>query len=624
MTTKLMDLDDSALITRIQTRFAAAETYSRDWRTEAKELYALVSGDQWSEEDKLKMMEQLRPAVTFNITGKYIDAVSGLQVTNRQELKYLPREEGDSGVNELLTGTADWVRDECDAEDEESEAFYDMLISGEGDIEMAISFDENPAGDIVNERRDPLEMYWDPRARKRNRRDARWGMRVSRMTEEDIVDRWGQEKYDDMAGTMGIEPESDDTEIHHATEAWKYEGEADDMWNDSTIPVIHYQQWERVDAVHVKTQYGEKTFTSAQWRKMREVLEKNGIDYEAQRTRKRTYYQVFAAGGIILDKKESPYQEGFTWRNLTGKRDRNRNTFYGIARGLKDPQQWTNKMFSTIIYSMASGAKGGLMAEEGAFTDPARAEDSWSSPDSITWLEDGALSEGKVQEKTPATYPAGLDRLMQFALTSAPEVSGINLEILGMANRVQPGVVEAQRKQSAMTMIAWAFDSMRRYYKDHGRMLAYYIREYISDGRLARVATKTGQKYIPLVKDEMTMEFDVIVDEAPTSTNVKERVWAVLEALLPQLMKMGMPVPPEILDFSPLPSDLAQKWKELLQPDPQAQQAQQKAQQLEMAAEEAEVKETESKAELNQAKKVEVLANVRKKAAETGKIAAGG
>ena len=129
---------------------------------------------------------------------------------------------------------------------------------------------------------------------------------------------------------------------------------------------------------------------------------------------------------------------------------------------------------------------------------------------------------------------------MTFAMQALPEVSGINLEILGLANRVQPGIVEVQRKQSAMTMVAWAFDSMRRYYKDHGRMLAYYIREYISDGRLARVTTKTGKQYIPLVKDELVMEFDVVVDEAPTSANVKERVWAVLQIMLPHLMKMGV------------------------------------------------------------------------------------
>ena len=171
------------------------------------------------------------------------------------------------------------------------------------------------------------------------------------------------------------------------------------------------------------------------------------------------------------------------------------------------------------------------------------------------------------------------------------------------------------------TLIAWAFDSMRRYYKDHGRQLAYYIREYISDGRLARVSTPTGHRYIPLIKDEMTMEFDVIVDEAPTSANVKERVWAVLEVMLPNLIKMGFPIPPEVLDFSPLPSDLAEKWKEKLTQGPTPEQK--KAQEIEIRDKMAEIMKDESSAELNKAKAEETRANITKIGAEAGRIASG-
>jgi hypothetical protein len=605
---------DDDILRRIKRCYQLSESHADDWRNEARELYALIAGDQWPEEDMLRMMETLRPAVTFNVAGKYLDAVSGLQVANRQEVKYLPREPGDSGVNELLTGAADWVRDEADAEDEESEAFYDLIVSGMGCVEMSINFDDNPAGNIAIERRDPLEMFWDPRAKKRNVRDARWCMRVSRMTEDDIVDRWGQEAYDSIVGTMGIEPEILDNEIHHATEAWKYEHDMIHQEQMFDVPVIEYQYWRKDSGVLVKTQFGEKRFTLPQWRKMKKVLEQNGVPYQAQRIRQKRYFKVFAAGDQILEHGESPYQEGFTFKFMTGKRERNKNLWYGIARSIKDPQQWVNKLFSSILHTVSVGSKGGLIAEEGAFSDPQKAEDEWAKPDGITFVEDGVVRDGRIQQKDIAPYPAGTDALMQFALGIVPETSGLNMEIMGMANRVQPGVVEAQRKQAAMTVISWAFDAMRRYYKDHGRQLAYYIREYISDGRLARVTTQTGQQYIPLVKDELTMEFDVIVDEAPTSLNVKERVWAVLEVMLPRLLEMGLPIPPEALDYSPLPSDLATKWKEMMtKPDPQKQQMQQ----LEMKDKEAEIKKDESTATLN-------LAKARTESAKAGATAAGG
>jgi len=598
----------------VKKRYEEAESYTSTWRKEARELYSMIAGDQWSEEDRLKMLESRRPAVTFNVSGKYIDAVSGLQITNRQEIKYLPREPGDSGVNEEMTGIADWVRDGADAEDEESEAFLDLITCGIGAMEQSISFDEDPEGNIAIERRDPMEMYWDPRARKRNVRDARWVMRVKYATEEDIIERWGEDVYQTLTGAMGIEPDISEYEIHHATEAWKYEHESFNLTDDRTIPVIEYQQWESINKVLVKTKFGTKEFSQPQWRKMKQVLDKNGVEYEVNRIKSRQYIRIFAAGNVILEAEESPYQEGFTFQILTGKRDRNRNEWYGIGRAIRDPQMWTNKLFSSILHAMAANSKGGLMAEEDAFEDPARAEEEWSNPDAITWLTPGALRDGKIEQKKPAEYPAGLDRLMQFALNSLPETSGLNMEIMGMANRVQPGVVEAQRKQSAMTVIAWSFDAMRRYYKDHGRQLAAYIRDFIADGRLARITTKQGQQYIPIMKDKMTLKFDVVVDEAPTSANVKERVWMMLEGLLPHLLKMGMPIPPEVLDYSPLPVDLQTAWKEAMNKPPSPEQKQQM--ELDLKDQQAEIGKDESITELNVAK----AAHER---AKTGVTAAG-
>jgi len=70
---------------------------------------------------------------------------------------------------------------------------------------------------------------------------------------------------------------------------------------------------------------------------------------------------------------------------------------------------------------------------------------------------------------------------------------------------------------------------------------------------------------VPLTHDPKVAEYDVIVDESPTSPNMKERVFAILQELLPVLMKAGIPVPPEVLDYAPIPSSLAEKWKEQLQ-----------------------------------------------------------
>jgi len=617
---------DEALMSEVRKFLRSSEDAHNEWRQEARELYDMVAGNQWDEATKALMKEQLRPLATFNVAGKYLDAVSGLQINNRQQPKFLPRELGDAKVNELLTGAADWARNEADADDADSEAFLDCIITGMGWTETFISFDENPEGMIGIERRDPLEIYWDTSARKRNLVDARRIARVRRMSKEEIDERW-PEKADQLGQeTLGVEADDMFNSIHVVDPDLTYDRNAGYATHkEGGYTIVEYQYWVMETRWEAMTPSGLKTFTLDQYKKVKAWVEQNGMQINARKVQKRKFYRAFIGGNVVLEHDDSPYQEGFTYQAITGKRERNTNTWYGIARALRDPQMWLNKFFSQILHIINSNAKGGVMAELGAFEDPRAAEKTWARPDAITWLDNGALSGHsgpKIMPKPMAAYPAGMSQLMEFAMRALPETSGLSMELMGLADRMQPGVLEHQRKQAAITIIAWAFDAMRRYYKQHGKQLAYYVREYISDGRLIRINGQDGMQYIPLLRDQMTFEYDVIVDEAPTSPNMKERVWAVLTEMMPTLLSAGLPIPPEVLKYSPLPEELQQAWMKKVQSGPSPEQQKQmelamaeamaKAQktQAEAGKTQAQIEETQSKTVLNFAKARETAASV--------------
>ena len=205
------------------------------------------------------------------------------------------------------------------------------------------------------------------------------------------------------------------------------------------------------------------------------------------------------------------------------------------------------------------------MAEQDAFVNPRKAESEWSDPTSITMFKAGALQANKVMEKKPITYPAGLDKLMEFAVSSIRDVSGVNVDMLG--NREgsgTSGVQDAMRRDQGVTILATLFNSLRRYRKEQGRLLLGFIQEYISDGRLVKLIGEEGAQYVPLAKDESVMTYDVIVDDTPNTPNQKEKTFNTLSGLLPALLQAGIPVPPEIIDYAPLPSGLIEKWKETL------------------------------------------------------------
>ena len=123
------------VLREFQQRYKMAKSHWKDWRTEARNLYDFIAGRQWSDEDLAKLNEEQRPVVTFNIAGKYMDAITGLQINNRQEIRYFPRTNGAAKVNELMTGAVAWCRDLSNMIDEETDAFYDATLTGLGWME---------------------------------------------------------------------------------------------------------------------------------------------------------------------------------------------------------------------------------------------------------------------------------------------------------------------------------------------------------------------------------------------------------------------------------------------------------------------------------------------------------
>jgi hypothetical protein len=117
------------------------------WRKEAREDFDFEAGEHLDENDKAILQDAKRPIVIFNRVGTTVDCVAGQEVGNRQEVQFLPRRQGVVKKNELLTSAAKWFCQQCDAEDEESDAFRDLVVCGMGWTETRLDYEDNPEGD---------------------------------------------------------------------------------------------------------------------------------------------------------------------------------------------------------------------------------------------------------------------------------------------------------------------------------------------------------------------------------------------------------------------------------------------------------------------------------------------
>jgi len=641
-------IDPDEVLKEFTERFPQAKQHQREHRHESRELYDLKAGRQMTDVERAAVRQKYNgsyPEIAFNVTDKYCSAVDGLQINNRQEIKYFPREEGDAGIDEFSTGIVKWCRDQSEAEDEETDAFGDVFLTGIAWVEHFLEDEEDPEAPYIGQNRvDPLEMYYDGTARKKNLVDRAYDIRLKAFTDSEFEDKFGEEAW-------GMFDTPDEGTVEHVSQPDDYGTGKPGSNQPKRIYVADYQFCRTVQHWIVTAQLPNpdtgqveqmrELVDKSTWRSMKQALVVSGIPYESEKVSKRCYYRAWIRQDKILGKVRE-LKCGFTREAITGKRDRNTNTWYGMGRVIKDPQLWLNKFFASILYTLMVNAKGGLMAEEGAFEDTNKAEAEWANPAAITWTEAGAISGGKIQPKPPAPYPQGMDRLMEFTLQLMPLTSGMNPELLGLADRQQAGVLEAQRKQAAMAIIAWVFDAMRRYYKRSGRLMLSMIREYLSEGQLIRISGEGGQKYVRLIKDKLVAKFDTIVDESPTSVNMQERAWAALREAVPLGAQLGAPPPPSAIKYIPgLPADFKAEWQKSIE-DPQKQQQAQEGAQLQKQELKAKIAKDQTQAQLNTAKAQQIStetqldANSRpisdaltqmqtvKEAANAGSIQAGG
>lgn len=554
---------------------------ARDWRTEAKEDFDFVASRQFSEDELKVLAKRRRPAVVFNRISPIIDAITGYEIGNRREVRYIPRELGDVKSNEMLTAAGQWFRDEGYGDYADSAMFASSVICGMGWTETRLNMSEGPTPIPVIEELDPFEMAWDRDARQRNLKDARRVWRVRRMPTNEAKAMWpGFGKNDLHAGWSEVNSEADLMREESTSSG--------DDADDGYVTIVQCQ-WIEKETYWVaedpltgqQAEFTTEEYNAANKRlKLLAGMEMEGVKF------KRTVRKQAFFGEVVLSYGPAPCNDEFSLQCVTAKFDRNKGTWYGAVRAMKDPQRWANKWLAQMMHIMNANAKGGIMAEKGAFADPRKAEAEWSQPDSVTMMEDGAISGQKVKEKPQTQFPIGFQQLTEFAISSIRDVSGVSLELLGQRETTQAASLEYQRRQSGMTILQPLFDGLKLYRELQGRVILYYLQNDIPDGTLIRVAGKDNEQYVPLMK-EADKTYDIIVDDAPNAPNQKEQIWGIVQGMMPLVGKV---IPPEYilkaLKYSPLPSSVVSELEEMANaPNPAAQE--QAAQAARMAAAEA-------------------------------------
>ena len=599
-------LDDVATFKTLKEWYRVDQSHSAAWRRQAKSDFEFVTGEQWTAEDKRVMEDQGRVPITFNRTLPILKAISGLEINSRQETVFMPRNttEGEVRANEILTAASQWMADGCDAMDAQSEAFFDACVCGMGWTEITIEYDEDPDGKYIERHIDPLDMFWDYTCREKNLIDATRVFRVKEMRLSEAREMFPDEFDDDLDAYWAIGGDNEAADPIAVEERRLKLRETDGYDPNQPVRIVHAQWIENEPFVRTINPHTGAPHEMGldEFEAMSEALQQSGMPAPpaAEQVRK-VYRQAFLGNKILGKVNEGLSKEGFTFQCITGQPKRTKGVWDGIVAVIRDPQMWANKWLTQTLHILNTTAKGGILAEQDAFVNMRDAQETYARPDAITEVKRGAISGNKIMPKPGVGMANGYVQLLQYSIDSIPQVSGINMEMLGLRDVNQPGVLEAHRKQAGMTILAPLMDSKTRYCRNIGRIRLDLIQRYFSDGRLIRVAGKDGvQELRPLIQNETIGDYEVIVEDAPTSPNSKEQTWATIQQVLPAFKELLTPEAViAILEYSPLPQKLISAFRDMADQGPSPQEQAIEQFQMQSAIAEEGRKAAESAAKVN-------------------------
>lgn len=591
-------LQDIEIVKIFNQRLNDALAVNSWWRAnEVRDNYNVLDGDQWLEEAIDRQNNDGMPLRTVNMVKPIINSISGFEIQNRSEVKYIPRltKEDSVGFTDMVQSGVNYIEQESFSDFQASLAFADMLTCGVGVTDTTINYDNNPDGEVKVERVFPYFILWDVTARAKNIADANWVARA-RIVDKDTIE--------DYIGKNNVSPEEIDATFGASMDA-RFLDYFNVVMIAKSLAIVYEYQWRekkpfyRVEnpligfigdpedpytqnvvelAKILKEKYSmdpasTKVFSvdGQDFKALKEAFQALGFDVKYTKQERYKYYRAIIAGNKVTSKSENFSDNGFSIKFMTGYFSEMRQCYFGVVRAAKEMQRLLNQSVSDYEGFLRTVPKGGVEIEADAVPNMQAFVQTYTKAREVTIYNPGGLA--KTRQKTTPPAPQGLFDMINYSSNAMLEVSGITKDFMGMIDsKLMTATLNRQLVRQGLTMLAGFFDAKKFYTIAQGKLFidCLKILSENAEGRLMRVMDNGEAQYIPLLRNGIAAEYDIIVEDVPQTPSEREETFQKLMELAGVLLNKPNPVDitPMALQYSPLKGGQINKIMELMQPPP--------------------------------------------------------
>ena len=641
-----------------------------------KKCQSFYAGDFMSYQDKVDFInirgEKKKALVKFNKVKPYVNAVKGFMAQNRRKPKYEARIQNNK-LQELFTGYANailgYARDNANADQVETQQDGDMLINGYGWVETALTYGEGYVsseadGEYIKGQLDPLAVGWDPFAKQTNLLDRRWDYFAREYNLDDAKKLFSRENDEDFEAVT-----TDDGVNAADYEYFPYGGNYDKIapleWTNAeeNMVKIYFYQWydiepyykaanplyeiedpQTLQAVDIFLQnlaeetedeaFDPRAETLCFDSEIKGKLEEYFGDYipEMYEFKRKVFYEAIISGESVFTTYKSLSQQGFRRQCKTGDYDAANGMWTGMVNSMMEPVLYYNKALTELMFTIASNSKGGVFYEESAVNDIQEFEANYAKTDGAVEVADGALAEGRIQDKARPQLPTGLDQIISMSDQAVTDVNGFDTTFMGSREFANDtAAFQRQRVKQAMSLLACYFDSAALYQKTDARVSLDLLRVFVenNENMAIRVIGEEGQAiFLQLQTKQLSAEYDVVISEAPMTVQDKQEQAQIFISIGDKLAATGDTATAKVVyakavELMPLDFAMKESLKEALQPEQQpvnpayVKQLEEMVQRLQSEGNQAQLEKIKSGAMLDVARAEETKAKANKTRAET-------
>lgn len=568
-------------------------------RENTKKCRAFVAGDYMEYIDKVQFAtesgQKKCATVQINKIKPTVDAVQGFLAQNRRKPNYLARLQASKAAmfysqygNEL----SKYCRKSMNADQIETQQDGDLLQCGLGVVETEYSFGEgfaakSPNGEIIMGAVD-LDTYWyDSNARQTNLTDRRYDCISREFHIDDALDLFQDSKEGDFDE---VQPDSlSDYQVQGDLGA--YDRIRYDWQNKAEGMVfVHFYQWYDIESYYradnpIKSLKNPQSMIAAQMEldKIYQEIQDEKADYDAgsseedmgdcdedfdaqadilsfngktkarleeafgefiepQEFRRKVFYTAVLSGEKVFKKFKTAHQ-GFTRKVKTGNYDAKNKIYTGMVNSMMEPQKYYNKFLTELMFVIAASSKGGVMYEEGSIEDIEEFEDNYAKTDSSCVVAAGALSNPsgkKIVDKRQPYQPTGFEGLIQIMDNAVADSGGVDRAFLGSSeNKLESAALNRQRIRQVAATLANYVDSITLYTYEHARLMLDLMRIFAENnrGELFKMSGDHGaDQFIQISDDKLAPDFDISVEEAPTTPEERSELGDAIAAMADKYM----------------------------------------------------------------------------------------